>query len=71
MAVHVPAFQALKGEAEFRGAEVKNAAFIGHIYPEVIQIVTSEKTKIAVLMINKVNLSDRSANRIAEGRRQL
>jgi uncharacterized protein len=25
---------------------VKNAAFIGHIYPEVIQIVTREKTKI-------------------------
>lgn len=46
MAVHVPALQALNGEGEFEGNEVKNAAFIGHIYPEVIQIVTREKTKI-------------------------
>lgn len=46
MTVHVPALQALNGEAEFAGNEVKNAAFIGHIYPEVIQIVTREKTKI-------------------------
>ena len=49
MAVHVPAGQALKGEADFEGNEVKNAAFIGHIYPEVIQIVTREKTKIESL----------------------
>ena len=33
MAVHVPALQALNGEADFEGNEVKNAAFIGHIYP--------------------------------------
>lgn len=46
MAVHVPAGQALKGEADFKDNEVKNAAFIGHIYPEVIQIITREKTKI-------------------------
>ncbi len=46
MTVHVPAVQAINGEAEFEGNEVKNAAFIGHIYPEVIQIVTREKTKI-------------------------
>ena len=46
MAVHVPALQALNGEADFEGNEVKNAAFIGHLYPEVIQIVTREKTKI-------------------------
>ncbi|QUW23881.1 TAXI family TRAP transporter solute-binding subunit [Sporosarcina sp. Marseille-Q4063] len=46
MAVHVPAGQALNGEADFKDNEVKNAAFIGHIYPEVIQIVTREKTKI-------------------------
>lgn len=46
MTVHVPALQALKGEGDFKGSEVKNAAFIGHIYPEVIQIVTREKTKI-------------------------
>ena len=46
MAVHVPAGQALRGEADFEGNGVENAAFIGHIYPEVIQIVTREKTKI-------------------------
>ena len=46
MAVHVPALQALKGEADFKDQKVENAAFIGHIYPEVIQIVTREKTKI-------------------------
>lgn len=46
MSVHVPALQALQGEADFKDNEVKNAAFIGHIYPEVIQIVTREKTKI-------------------------
>ncbi|CAM3264621.1 TAXI family TRAP transporter solute-binding subunit [Filibacter tadaridae] len=46
MSVHVPAQQALAGEADFKGNEVKNAAFIGHIYPEVIQIVTREKFKI-------------------------
>ena len=46
MSVHVPALQALNGEADFKDHEVKNAAFIGHIYPEVIQIVTREKTKI-------------------------
>lgn len=46
MTVHVPALAAVKGEGEFEGAEVTNAAFIGHIYPEVVQIVTREKTGI-------------------------
>lgn len=46
MSVHVPALQALNGEADFADNGVPNAAFIGHIYPEVIQIVTREKTKI-------------------------
>ncbi|WP_144461234.1 TAXI family TRAP transporter solute-binding subunit [Siminovitchia fortis] len=49
MSVHVPALAALNGEGDFEGAEVKNAAFIGHIYPEVIQIVTREKTGIKSL----------------------
>ena len=49
MSVHVPALQALNGEAEFKGNKVENAAFIGHIYPEVIQIVTRDKTKIKSL----------------------
>lgn len=46
MTVHVPALQAVKGEAAFEGNEVPNAAFIGHIYPEVIQIVTRESAGI-------------------------
>ncbi|MFD1926816.1 TAXI family TRAP transporter solute-binding subunit [Sporosarcina siberiensis] len=46
MTVHVPALLAQNGEGEFAGSEVPNAAFIGHIYPEVVQIVTREKTKI-------------------------
>ncbi|MFS0688577.1 TAXI family TRAP transporter solute-binding subunit [Sporosarcina sp. 179-K 8C2 HS] len=46
MTVHVPALNALNGKADFEGNPVKNAAFIGHIYPEVVQIVTREKMKI-------------------------
>ncbi|MBB4823558.1 TRAP-type uncharacterized transport system substrate-binding protein [Sporosarcina luteola] len=47
MTVHVPAVNAIDGKADFEGNPVKNAAFIGHIYPEVVQIVTREKTEIA------------------------
>lgn len=46
MSVHVPALNAMNGKADFEGNPVENAAFIGHIYPEVVQIVTREKTKI-------------------------
>lgn len=46
MTVHVPANDALNGEGDFEGAKVKNAAFIGHIYPEIVQIVTRENTDI-------------------------
>lgn len=49
MTVHVPALAAMKGEGDFEGNKVENAAFIGHIYPEVIQIVTREKTGIKSL----------------------
>lgn len=49
MTVHVPALAAMKGEGDFKGNKVENAAFIGHIYPEVIQIVTREKTGIKSL----------------------
>ncbi|MCM3357493.1 MULTISPECIES: TAXI family TRAP transporter solute-binding subunit [unclassified Psychrobacillus] len=49
MSVHVPALQAVNGEAAFEGHEVPNAAFIGHIYPEVIQIVTRESSDIKSL----------------------
>lgn len=46
MTVHVPAGEALTGTGEFDGAAVENFAFIGHIYPEVVQIVTREATEI-------------------------
>ena len=49
MTVHVPALLAFEGKGEFEGNGVSNAAFIGHIYPEVIQIITREKTKIKSL----------------------
>lgn len=46
MTVHVPALEALEGTGDFEGNPVENFAFIGHIYPEVIQIVTLESTGI-------------------------
>ncbi|PAV28912.1 hypothetical protein CIL05_14915 [Virgibacillus profundi] len=49
MAVHVPAQDAVNGAGDFEGNEVQNTAFIGHIYPEVIQIVTRENTEIESL----------------------
>ena len=49
MTVHVPAQAAINGEADFEGENVENAAFIGHIYPEVIQIITRESTGIESL----------------------
>ena len=49
MTVHVPAQQAVNGTGEFEGSQVSNAAFIGHIYPEVVQIVTREATGIKSL----------------------
>ncbi len=49
MTVHIPALQALAGEGDFEGAPVENFAFIGHIYPEVMQIVTRESTGIESL----------------------
>ncbi len=49
MTVHVPALDAINGEGEFSDGAVENAAFIGHIYPEVVQIVTRESTGIESL----------------------
>jgi hypothetical protein len=46
MTVHVPALDAMEGSGDFEGNEVTNAAFIGHIYPEVVQIVTRENSGI-------------------------
>ncbi|WP_306798787.1 TAXI family TRAP transporter solute-binding subunit [Oceanobacillus saliphilus] len=49
MTVHVPALDAVNGTGDFEGNEVTNAAFIGHIYPEVVQIVTRENSGIESL----------------------
>ena len=49
MTVHVPTLDAVHGEGDFAENEVPNAAFIGHIYPEVVQIVTRENTEITSL----------------------
>nr|WP_163503131.1 TAXI family TRAP transporter solute-binding subunit [Halomonas socia] len=49
MTVHAPAREAVDGRGEFEGGQVENAAFIGHIYPEVIQIVTRERSGITSL----------------------
>ncbi|WP_040982892.1 TAXI family TRAP transporter solute-binding subunit [Oceanobacillus jeddahense] len=46
MTVHVPAQDAINGDGDFEDNEVTNAAFIGHIYPEVVQIVTLEDSGI-------------------------
>lgn len=49
MAVHVPSLAALDGEGDFDGNPIDNFAFIGHIYPEVVQMVTREATEIESL----------------------
>ncbi|MGM8364560.1 TAXI family TRAP transporter solute-binding subunit [Virgibacillus sp. W0181] len=49
MAVHVPALNAINGEGDFEDNQIENAAFIGHIYPEVAQIITRESTGIESL----------------------
>lgn len=47
MTVHVPALDAIEGKNEFEDTgAIENFAFIGHIYPEVVQIVTREATGI-------------------------
>ncbi|MFT9846681.1 TAXI family TRAP transporter solute-binding subunit [Aneurinibacillus sp. REN35] len=46
MSVHVPAQNAIAGKEQFEGNQIKNVAFMGHIYPEVIQIVTRKSTGI-------------------------
>lgn len=46
MTVHIPALNAYNGEGNFEGAKVENFAFIGHIYPEIMQVVTREATGI-------------------------
>ncbi|TDB04711.1 TAXI family TRAP transporter solute-binding subunit [Halomonas marinisediminis] len=49
MTVHAPAQDAVAGSGEFDGNAIGNVAFIGHIYPEVIQIVTRDASGITDL----------------------
>lgn len=49
MTVHAPAQDAIAGQGEFDGGTIDNVAFIGQIYPEVIQVVTRENTGIESL----------------------
>lgn len=49
MTVHVPAGDAMEGTGDFEDGKVENAAFIGHIYPEIVQIITRENTDIETL----------------------
>lgn len=46
MTVHVQAKEAYEGKADFEGAKIENFGFMGHIYPEVMQIVTLDSTGI-------------------------
>jgi len=46
MTVHLPALDALTGDGEFEGVAVDNYGFMGHIYPEVMQIVTAADSGI-------------------------
>lgn len=46
MSVHLPAKDALTGAGDFEGVEVDNFGFMGHIYPEVMQIVTGADSDI-------------------------
>ncbi|MFB4162799.1 TAXI family TRAP transporter solute-binding subunit [Alteribacillus sp. JSM 102045] len=46
MTVHLTALQALEGEGDFDGTVIDNFGFMGHIYPEVMQVVTTEDTGV-------------------------
>jgi TRAP transporter TAXI family solute receptor len=60
MTVNLPAYDAYEGKGEFEGRKVENFAFIGHIYPEVLQIVTRESFGIH-------SIADLKGKRIAIG----
>ncbi|MEH7382917.1 TAXI family TRAP transporter solute-binding subunit [Bacillus sp. JJ1533] len=60
MTVNLPAYDALNGTGDFEGKKVENFAFIGHIYPEVLQIITRESTGVETI-------ADLKGKRIAIG----
>ncbi|MGJ9382563.1 TAXI family TRAP transporter solute-binding subunit [Salipaludibacillus sp. CF4.18] len=49
MTVHLPAVDALTGAGDFEGVAVENFGFMGHIYPEVMQIVTPADSGIETI----------------------
>lgn len=60
LTVNLPAYDALAGIGDFEGRKVENFAFLAHIYPEVLQIVTRESTGIN-------SIEDLKGKRIAIG----
>lgn len=60
MTVNLTAYDAYNGQNDFKGKKVENIAFIGHIYPEVLQVVTRESTGIK-------SIKDLKGKRIAIG----
>lgn len=60
MTVNLPAYDAFNGEADFEGKKIENFAYIGHIYPEVLQIVTRDS-------LNINSIEDLKGKRVAIG----
>lgn len=60
MTVHIPALEALAGGTADFVNPIENFSFIGHIYPEVLQIITREGTGIE-------SIADLRGKRVAIG----
>lgn len=60
MTVNLPAYDALAGTGDFDGKKVENFAYIGHIYPEVLQVVTRDS-------LNINSIADLKGKRVAIG----
>src|SRR5690554_3000270 len=60
MTVHLPALDALTGDGDFEGVAIDNFGFMGHIYPEVMQIVAPADSGIETI-------ADLEGKRIAIG----
>ena len=60
LTVNLTAYSAMEGAGDFEGKRVENFAFLGHVYPEVMQIVTRESTGIK-------RISDLKGKRVAIG----
>ncbi|MET3507089.1 TAXI family TRAP transporter solute-binding subunit [Halalkalibacter oceani] len=60
MTVHIPAIEAMAGEGDFEGAVVDNFGFLGYIYPEVMQVVTTADSGIT-------SIEDLRGKRVAIG----